>query len=330
MLRFIQSAQEAQEFLVCAGVSQADCNQFTNELVVVESVQETLEKGLEFFNKGAKRVLLLKENQWTNQKVIVGFVTKRMAKKVAGHLQSRFDGGFKVKSLNALADEFVAKRQQENAENLAVLEEVRCSLVAPATSEIETAEAIAEAEEAIIEAEEVITEAEEVIETSTQSIADAEFSMEVEEENFEVLTDFSITAGLMCLERQAELAGNIVKFQRDLESAEEAAKENRSRKEALQNRVARLHKDLASLDVVKFSREAADKFIRNELIKPVKAVREQVAQRKQCSGKGMSLEMVETLVKEEQAFSRRAWLKELREARIARNKALREAKAPHK
>lgn len=149
--------------------------------------------------------------------------------------------------------------------------------------------------------------------------------MEVEEENFEILTDFSITAGLMCLERQAELAGNIVKFQRDLESAEEAARENRSRKEALQNRVARLHKDLASLDVVKFSREAADKFIKNELIKPIKTVVRK-AQRKQCSGKGMTLEMVETLVKEEQAFSRRAWLKELREARIARNKALREAK----
>ena len=324
MLRFA-SAQEAQEFVMFAGVSQADCNQFANELVVVESVQETLEKGLEFFNKGAKRVLLLKENQWTNQKVIVGFVTKRMAKKVAGHLQSRFDGGFKIKSLNALADEFVAKKQQENAENLAILEEVRCSLVAPVTSEIEAAEAIAEAEAAIIEAETVMVEAEEVIKTSTQSIADAKFSIEVEEENFEVLADFSLGAGLICLERQAELAANIVKFQRDLESAEEAAKENRSRKEALQNRVAGLRKDLASLDVVKFSRETADKFIRNELIKPIKTVVRK-AQRKQCSNKGMTLEMVETLVKEEQAFSRRAWLKELREARIARNKALREAK----
>lgn len=325
MLTFVKSAQEAQEYLVSAGVSQGDCHQFNNELIVVENIDDTLEKGLDLFNKGAKRTLLLKENKYNSKKIVFGFVTTNMIKRIAESLQTRFDGSFKVKSLNALADEFVTKRQQENAENLAVLEEVRCSLVAPATSEIETAEAIAEAEEGIIEAEEVITEAEEVIQTSTQSIADAEFSMEVEEENFEILTDFSITAGLMCLERQAELAGNIVKFQRDLESAEEAARENRSRKEALQNRVARLHKDLASLDVVKFSREAADKFIKNELIKPIKTVVRK-AQRKQCSGKGMTLEMVETLVKEEQAFSRRAWLKELREARIARNKALREAK----
>lgn len=325
MLTFVRSAQEAQEYWVSAGIPAGTISKLGNELEVVDSAADAVNHGLNLFNKGSKRTLLVRENPYKKGEVkIFGFLPESLVKSIMGVLNARF-GGFKVKSLEALADAAVAKAQRINTAALAALEEARFSIVASQV-EVEAAEAIAEVEEAIIEAEEVISEAEVIIEASKESIADAEFGMEVEERNFEVLTDISIRAGLMCLERQGDLASNIVKFQRDLESAEEAARENRSRKEALQNRVVGLIKNLASLDVVKFSREAADKFIRNELIKPVKAVRKQVAQRKQCSNKGITLEMVETLVKEEQAFSRRAWLKELREARIARNKALREAK----
>ena len=329
MLTFVKSAQEAQEFVMFAGVSQADCNQFTNELVVVENVQETLEKGLDLFNKGAKRTLLVRENPYKEGEVkVFGFLPENLIKIVIGKLNARFDG-FKVKSLRALADEAVAKAQKTNEAALAALEEAKFSF-SPSQVEAEAAE---EAEAAIAEAvvvEAVVVEAEAKVAEAKAKVADAEFSLKVEENNFEILTDFDPRVGLMSLDRQGQLAGSIEKLSKEIAVAEETARENRSLKESLEEKIAGLRKDLASLDVVKFSREAADKFIRNELIKPVKAVRKQVAQRKQCSNKGITLEMVETLVKEEQAFSRRAWLKELREARKQRNKALREAKASHK
>lgn len=330
MLTFVRSAQEAQEFVMFAGVSQADCNRFTNELVVVESIQETLEKGLDLFNKGAKRTLLVRENPYKEGEVkVFGFLPENLIKIVIGKLNARFSG-FKVKSLRALADEAVAKAQKANEAALAALEEARFSIVASQV-EVEAAEAVAEAlaEAEVAEAE--VAEAETVMVEAEAEVADAEESLKIEEKNFKLFfEDSKPRVGLMSLDRQGQLAGKIAKLTKDIAVAEKTARENKSLKESLEDKIAGLRKDLASLDVVKFSREAADKFIRNELIKPVKAVRKQVAQRKQCSNKGMTLEMVETLVKEEQAFSRRAWLKELREARKQRDKALREAKASHK
>ena len=329
MLTFVRSAQEAQEYLVAAGIPAATVEQLGNELEIVDSAADAVKHGLELFNKGSKRTLLVRENPYKEGEIkAFGFLPETLVKSIMGVLNARF-GGFKVKSLRALADEAVAKAQKANEAALAALEEARFSIVASQV-EVEAAEEVAEAETVMVEAEAAIAEAETVMVEAEAEVADAEFSLEVEEKNFEVLTDFDPRAGLMCLDRQGQLAGSIEKLSKEIAVAEKTARENRSLKESLEEKITGLRKDLASLDVIKFSRETADKFIRNELIKPVKAVRKQVAQRKQCSNKGMTLEMVETLVKEEQAFSRRAWLKELREARIARNKALREAKASHK
>ena len=326
MLTFV-GAQEAREYWVSAELSAETISKLGNELQTVNSAADAVNYGLELFNKGSKRTLLVRENPYKEGEVkVFGFLPENLIKIVIGKLNARFDG-FKVKSLRALADEAVAKAQKTNEAALAALEEAKFSF-SPSQVEAEAAE---EAEAAIAEAvvvEAVVVEAEAKVAEAKAKVADAEFSLKVEENNFEILTDFDPRVGLMSLDRQGQLAGSIEKLSKEIAVAEETARENRSLKESLEEKIAGLRKDLASLDVVKFSREAADKFIRNELIKPIKTVRK--AQRKQCSNKGMTLEMVETLVKEEQAFSRRAWLKELREARKQRNKALREAKASHK
>lgn len=324
MLKVINNAQEAKEYFVTAGLPAATVSKLGNELQTVDSAADAVNNGLALYNKGAKRTLLVRANPHMEGEVkIFGFLPENLVKSVIGALNARF-GGFKVKSLRSLADEAVTKAQRANETALAALEEAKFSF-SPSQVEVEAAEV---AETAMTEAkvaEAVVVEAEAKVAEAEAAIAEAEFSLKVEEKNFEILEDFDARVGLMSLDRQGQLAGEIDKLSKEIAVSEEAARENKSLKESLEDKIAGLRKDLASLDVVKFSREAADKFIRNELIKPVKTVVRK-AQRKQCSGKGMTLEMVETLVKEEQAFSRRAWLKELREARIARNKALREAK----
>lgn len=324
MLTFV-GAQEAREYWVSAELSAETISKLGNELQTVNSAADAVNYGLELFNKGSKRTLLVRENPYKEGEVkVFGFLPENLVKSVIGVLNARF-GGFKVKSLRALADAAVAKAQRINTAALAALEEARFSIVASQV-EVEAAEAVAEAVAEIEVTEAEVIEAETVMIEAEAEVADAEESLRIEEKNFKLFfEDSKPRVGLMSLDRQGQLAGKIAKLTKDIAVSEEAARENKSLKASLEEKVAGLRKDLASLDVVKFSREAADKFIRNELIKPVKTVVRKT-QRKQCSGKGMTLEMVETLVKEEQAFSRRAWLKELREARIARNKALREAK----
>lgn len=328
MLYFVSGVEETQEYLVAAGIPATTVSKLGNELQTVNSAADAVNHGLNLFNKGSKRTLLVRENPYKKGEVkIFGFLPESLIKSIMGVLNARF-GGFKVKSLRALADEAVAKAQKANEAALAALEEARFSIVASQV-EVEAAEAVAEAlaEAEVAEAE--VAEAETVMVEAEAEVADAEESLRIEEKNFKLFfEDSKPRVGLMSLDRQGQLAGSIDKLSKDIAVAEKTARENRSLKESLEEKIAGLRKDLASLDVVKFSREAADKFIRNELIKPIKTVRK--AQRKQCSGKGITLEMVETLVKEEQAFSRRAWLKELREARKQRDKALREAKASHK
>lgn len=330
MLTFVRSAQEAQEYWVSAGIPAGTVSKLGNELEVVDSAADAVNHGLNLFNKGSKRTLLVRENPYKKGEVkIFGFLPESLVKSIMGVLNARF-GGFKVKSLEALADAAVAKAQRINTAALAALEEARFSIVASQV-EVEAAEEVAKAVAEAEVAEAEVAEAETIMVEAEAAIADAEESLRIEEHNFTFFfEDSKPRVGLMSLDRQGQLAGSIDKLSKDIAVAEKTARENRSLKESLEEKIAGLRKDLASLDVVKFSREAADKFIRNELIKPVKAVRKQVAQRKQCSNKGITLEMVETLVKEEQAFSRRAWLKELREARKQRDKALHEAKASHK
>lgn len=293
-----------EEYLKASGVDSGLINSFMNELVpVANATEEEVEKqALDLFNQGSKTVLIVRINPYTGVKTNFGFAPHKTVKKVAKNLKERFDGFYR-KNLTTLADSYCKKVAAAEEENRMLLEAARCSIISSASIEVEAEVEITE--EAVEIAEAVIETAEAEIEIAEDEIEEIEKSMKIEESNLPFLTDFSMTAGLLCLERQADLEVRKLSLRQKIELLKSDAKSARSSIKSLQNKVATLRREGASMEVVKCSQSTIEEFIRSKLLQPVSKPSKKQASRSRKSGRGITWELLEKIIKEERAEAKK-------------------------
>lgn len=294
-----------EEYLEAAGVSTSLINSFMNEFeqVAPNATEEEVEKqALDLFNQGSKTVLIVRINPYTGVKTNFGFAPHKTVKKVAKNLKERFDGFYR-KNLIVLADSYCKRVAAAEEENRILLEAARCSIVATTSAEIEAE--VEATEEAVEVAKAVIETAEAEIETAETEIEKIDFSMEIEERQLDILADISISAGILCLERQAELETQKLSLRQKIELLKSDAKSARSSIKSLQNKVATLRREGASMEVVKCSQSTIEKFIRNKLLQPVSKPSKKQASRSRKSGRGITWELLEKIITEERAEAKK-------------------------
>lgn len=293
-----------EEYLKASGVDSGLINSFMNEFVpVANATEEEVEKqALDLFNQGSKTVLIVRINPYTGVKTNFGFAPHKIVKKIARNLKERFDGFYR-KNLTTLADSYCKKVAAAEEENRMLLEAARCSIVSSASIEVEAEVEITE--EAVEIAEAVIETAEAEIEIAEDEIEEIEKSMKIEESNLPFLTDFSMTAGLLCLERQADLEVRKLSLRQKIELLKSDAKSARSSIKSLQNKVATLRREGASMEVVKCSQSTIEEFIRSKLLQPVSKPSKKQASRSRKSGRGITWELLEKIIKEERAEAKK-------------------------
>lgn len=293
-----------EEYLKASGVDSGLINSFMNEFVpVANATEEEVEQmGLDLFNQGSSKVLVVRVNPYTGTKTNFGFIPHKTLKKVAGSINKRFDGFYR-KSLRVLADSYCKKVAAAEEENKTLLEAARCSIVSSASIEVEAEVEITE--EAVEIAEAVIETAEAEIEITEDEIEEIEKSMKVEESNLPFLADFSMTAGLLCLERQAELETQKLSLRQKIELLKSDAKSARSSIKSLQNKVATLRREGASMEVVKCSQSTIEEFIRSKLLQPVSKPSKKQTSRSRRSGRGITWELLEKIITEERAEAKK-------------------------
>lgn len=293
-----------EEYLKASGVDSGLINSFMNEFVpVANATEEEVEKqALDLFNQGSKTVLIVRINPYTGVKTNFGFAPHKTVKKVAKNLKERFDGFYR-KNLTTLADSYCKKVAAAEEENRMLLEAARCSIVSSASIEVEAEVEITE--EAVEIAEAVIETAEAEIEIAEDEIEEIEKSMKIEESNLPFLTDFSMTAGLLCLERQADLEVRKLSLRQKIELLKADAKSARSSIKSLQNKVATLRREGASMEVVKCSQSTIEEFIRSKLLQPVSKPSKKQTSRSRKSGRGITWELLEKIIKEERVEARK-------------------------
>ena len=292
------------EYLEAAGVSTSLINSFMNEFeqVAPNATEEEVEKrGLDLYNQGSKKVLVVRVNPYTGDEIKFGFVPHKTLKTVAGAINARFDGFYR-KSLRTLADSYCQRIVAAEEENKTLLEAARCSIVATTSAEVEVE--VEATEEAVEVAEAVIETAEAEIETAEAEIENIEKSMKVEESNLPFLVDFSISSAMLCLERQADLEVRKLSLRKKIELLKSDAKSARSSIKSLQNKVATLRREGASMEVVKCSQSTIEEFIRSKLLQPVSKPSKQ-ASRSRRSGRGITWELLEKIIKEERAEAKK-------------------------